>query len=412
VRAATDTFERGSTADSTSPGVKTMKASVLVDVARLEVREVPRPQISARDVLVRVAAVGICGTDTHIFAGHANYNTDKGGLPIPLTVEPQILGHEVNGYVAEKGSEVSDLEVGDHVVIDQGLNCVSVGRTPLCEYCQTGDSHQCEFYREHGITGLPGGLAEFIGVPAVNAVPVRSGLDTAEAALVEPLGCIIHSCEAVARAQTRYAINAESPERRVRTVLICGAGPAGLLFTQYLRRVLKYDGLLLVSAPGEWKRKFAKGFGADETLDSSDPDLAELINERTRGRGAEYLIEASGAGQVVASMPGLMRKQATVLLYGHGHAGVDLSVLNNVMFREPALVTPVGASGGFESDGRPSVYARALRLIEEHEIDVAPIITHRYTSLDAVQGALEKDMRAPKYLKGVVVLAGSSEFKL
>jgi len=103
-------------------------------------------------------------------------------------------------------------------------------------------------------------------------------------------------------------------------------------------------------------------------------------------------------------MPGLMRKQATVLLYGHGHAGVDLSVLNNVMFREPALVTPVGASGGFESDGRPSVYTRALRLIEEHKIEVAPIITHRYTSLDAVQGALEKDMRAPNFLKGVVTL--------
>lgn len=397
-----NTFEKGST--STSPGVKTMKATVLIDVGRLEVRDVPLPQISSREVLVRVAAVGICGTDTHIFAGHANYNTDRRGMPIPLSVEPQILGHEFNGYIAEKGSEVSDLEVGDHVVIDQGLNCVSVGRTPLCEYCQTGDSHQCEFYREHGITGLPGGLAEFIAVPAVNAVPVRSGLDAAEAALVEPLGCIIHSSEAVARAQTRYAINADSPERRVRTVLICGAGPAGLLFTQYLRRVLNYDGLLLVSAPSEWKRKFAKAFGADETLDAGDPDLAGLVKEKTRGRGAEYLIEASGAGRVVASMPGLMRKQATVLLYGHGHAGVDLSVLNNVMFREPTLVTPVGASGGFKSDGRPSTYARALELIEEHKIDVAPIITHRYTSLDAVQGALEKDMRAPNYLKGVVIL--------
>lgn len=402
-----NTFDSG----STSPDVKTMKASVLVDVARLEVREVPRPQISSRDVLVRVAAVGICGTDTHIFAGHANYNTDERGLPIPLTVEPQILGHEVNGYVAEKGSEVSDLEVGDHVVIDQGLNCVSVGRTPRCEYCQSGDSHQCEFYREHGITGLPGGLAEFIAVPAVNAVPVRSGLDPAEAALVEPLGCIIHSSESVARARTRYQINADSPERRVRTVLICGAGPAGLMFTQYLRRVLQYDGLLLVSAPSEWKRKFARDFGADETLDSSDPDLAELIKEKSHGRAAEYLIEASGAGQVIASMPGLIRKQATVLLYGHGHAGVDMSVLNNVMFREPALITPVGASGGFESNGRPSVYSRALGLIEECTIDVAPIITHRYTSLDAVQGALEKDMRTPNYLKGVV-MQGSSESNL
>src|SRR5688572_19945539 len=232
-----------------------MKALVLVDVGRLEVHDVPRPQISPYDVLVRVAAVGICGTDTHIFAGHSNYNIDERGQSIPLNVQPQILGHEVNGYVVEKGAEVNDLEIDDHVVIDQGLNCVSRRRQPICEYCRTGDSHQCEFYGEHGITGLPGGLAEFIAVPAVNTVQVRSGLDAAEAALVEPLGCIIHSSNAVAAAHTRYALFADSPERRVRTVLICGAGTAGLLFTQYLRRVLGFEGLLLVSAPSEWKRK-------------------------------------------------------------------------------------------------------------------------------------------------------------
>ena len=251
---------------------------------------------------------------------------------------------------------------------------------------------------------MPGGLAEFIAVPAVNAVRIRSGLDPAEAALVEPLGCIIHSLDAVAAAHTRYALDADSPEDRLRTVLICGAGTAGLLFTQYLRRVLNYDGLLLVSAPTKWKRDFAKGFGADEVLDARDPDLAKCIREKTGGRGVEFLIEASGAGSVVASMPGLIRKQATVMLYGHGHAGVDLSVLNNVMFREPTFVTPVGASGGFERDGRPSVYSEALSLIEERKIEVASIITHRYTSLDALQGALENDMRMPHYLKGVVTL--------
>jgi L-iditol 2-dehydrogenase len=281
---------------------------------------------------------------------------------------------------------------------------VSQRRQPVCEYCRTGDSHQCEFYGEHGITGLPGGLAEFIAVPAVNAVVVRSGLDPAEAALVEPLGCIIHSSNAVEAAHTRYALKADSTDARVRTVLICGAGTAGLLFTQYLRRVLGYDGLLLVSAPSEWKRKFAKDFGADDVLDARDPDLAKVVSDKTGGRGVEYLIEASGAGSVVASMPGLIRKQATVMLYGHGHAGVELSVLNNVMFREPTLVTPVGASGGFRSDGRPSIYEQALGLIEEKKIDVASIITHRYTSLEAVQGALENDMRTPHYLKGVVML--------
>jgi L-iditol 2-dehydrogenase len=290
------------------------------------------------------------------------------------------------------------------VVIDQGLNCKSKRRIPLCEYCQTGDSHQCEFYEEHGITGLQGGLAEFISLPAVNALPVAAPIDPAEAALVEPLGCIIHSSDAVAAAHSRYAINADSPERRVRTVLICGAGPAGLLFTQYLRRVVGYDGQLLVSAPTAWKRNFARTFGADDVLDANDPDLPAIVKEKTGGRGVEYLIEASGSGRVVASLPGLIRKQATVLLYGHGHAGVELSVLNNVMFREPTLVNPVGASGGFSRDGRPSTYAQALSLIEQHKIEVAPIITHRYRTLDDVQVALERDMRASNYLKGVVLL--------
>src|SRR5215831_13979647 len=167
------------------PGVgATMKASVLCDVSRIEVRDVPRPLISPHEVLVRVAAVGLCGTDAHIFAGHANYNTNERGQPIPFDLDPQILGHEIAGIVELVGSEVTDLSAGDRVVIDQGLNCMSMRRHPLCEYCRTGDSHQCEFYAEHGITGLPGGLAEFIAVPAVNAVPFPAGLDVAEAALV------------------------------------------------------------------------------------------------------------------------------------------------------------------------------------------------------------------------------------
>jgi L-iditol 2-dehydrogenase len=381
-----------------------MRASVLYDTARLEVRDVPCPQVSAHEVLVRVSAVGLCGTDSHIFAGHANYNTDEHGLPIPLAVQPQILGHEISGIVEELGSEVHDLQIGDHVVVDQGLNCVSARRTTLCEYCQTGDSHQCEFYGEHGITGLPGGLADFITVPAVNAVRVRSTLDPVEVALVEPVGCIIHSSETVAEARTRYSINADAAAGRVRSTLICGAGPAGLLFIQYLRGVLGYDGLLLVSEPNEGKRKLAKRFCADEVFDPDACDLVEAVAERTGGRGVEYLIEASGAGQVFTSIPGLIRKQATILLYGHGHAGIDLSVLNNVMFREPTLVTPVGASGGFEADGRPSVYVRSLDLIEQQRIDVASLITHRYTSLDSVQDALANDIQSPDYIKGVVAL--------
>jgi len=373
-----------------------MKASVLCDVHRLEVRDIPRPVISPYEVLIRVAAVGLCGTDVHIFAGHANYNTNEYGQAIPLALQPQILGHEIAGVIEEVGRAVTDLREGDRVVVDQGLNCVSRRREILCEYCRTENSHQCELYREHGITGLPGGLAEFIAVPAVNAVKITAPLEAAVAALVEPLGCIIHSSEMVAKAR--------NTERRVRSVLICGAGPAGLLFTQYLRNVLGYEGVLLVSDPNARKRQLAKQLGADVVIDPVAADLVEVVHEHTGGKGVEYLIEASGSGEVFRSMPGLISKQATVLLYGHGHAGTDLSVLSSILFKEPVLVSSVGASGGFEKDGRPTVYTRALHLIEENRIDIAPLITHRYTTFADVEQALLSDIHSEDYVKGVVVL--------
>jgi L-iditol 2-dehydrogenase len=227
-------------------------------------------------------------------------------------------------------------------------------------------------------------------------------LDFTEAAMAEPLGCVIHATDSVLRAQTRYGLNGNSSSRRVESVLVCGAGPAGLLFLQYLRRVLNYDRLLLVSEPNAAKRDLCLKFGADRVIDPGDRDAVEAVQDYTSGKGVDYLIEASGAGRVLAFIPGLIRKQATVLLYGHGHAGVDLSVLNNLMFREPTLITPVGASGGFEADGRPSAYLRALNLIEQHRIEVAPLITHRYTALESVQNALAEDIHTPGYIKGVV----------
>jgi L-iditol 2-dehydrogenase len=287
-----------------------MKACVLCDVRSIEVRDVPCPEVSPRQVLVRVSSVGICGTDAHIFAGHANYNLDQSGHPIPLSRHPQILGHEISGHIEEVGGEVRDLKPGDQVIVDQGLNCVSSQRATLCDYCRSGDSHQCEFFREHGITGLPGGLAEFIVVPASNAVRVHSQLALQEAALVEPLGCVIHASEVVARAHARFAIQARTEQQQVRHALICGAGPAGLLFVQYLRRILGYRGLLLVAEPNKIKRQWAEHFGADEVLDPASCDLGQAVRERTRGRGVEYLIEASGQGQVFASIPTLVCKRS------------------------------------------------------------------------------------------------------
>ena len=379
-----------------------MRAVVLSGVNRLEMRDVPSPAPDPHEVRLRVGAVGLCGTDLHIVAGHANYNRDSAGRVIPLSEEPQILGHEIAGVVEDVGRDVKDLRPGDRVVVDQGRNCVSEHRSPLCEYCVTGDSHQCELYREHGITGLPGGFAEYLTIPAVNAVRVDSDVEMGAAALAEPLACVVHSTDLLTRVASRYRLGAANGGG-VNTAVVCGAGPSGLLFVQYLRRVLQYDGLLLVLEPNATRRALAERFGA-ETIDPGAGDAAAVVRDRTRGRGAELVIEASGSGAVLAGLPRLIRKQATVLLYGHGHDGVDASVLNLLQFMEPRLIAPAGASGGFEADGRPTVYVSALRLIERGRIEVAPLITNRYHSLDSVPNAFAGDHRSPDYVKGVVLL--------
>jgi L-iditol 2-dehydrogenase len=303
--------------------------------------------------------------------------------------------------VEELGSDVRDVSVGDRVVVDQGRTCVSEGHQPLCEYCVTGDSHQCERYAEHGITGLPGGFAEFVTVPARNVVVIRSNLEPERAAMAEPLGCVVHSTETVMRAASRYRLDRRDGSH-VQTILICGGGPAGLLFVQYLRNVVGYQGTLLVSEPNATKRALAERFDA-RGIDPSAGDVVQQVAELTNGRRAELLIEASGSGAVFAVVPGLIRKQATVLLYGHGHAGVDLSVMNQIQFLEPTLVSPVGASGGHDSEGRPVTYRRALDLLEKGTVDVAPLITHRYSSLDQVPAAFAGDHRQADYVKGVVL---------
>ena len=214
---------------------------------------------------------------------------------------------------------------------------------------------------------------------------------------------MIHSLDALVNTPARYELNAGEAGRRIRSILVLGGGPAGLLFTQCLREMLGFDGTLIVSDPNPVKRVLAARFGA-ETIDPSATDLAAEVLERTHGRRAELVVEATGAGAVFAAIPGVLRKQGTLLLYGHGHGGTELSVLNAVQFLEPRLLSPVGASGGHEPDGRPTTYVRAARAIGGGVVDVAPMITHRYASLDALPSAFVDARQAAGYVKGVLTL--------
>ncbi len=372
----------------------------------MAVRDIADPEIGPRDVLVRVTGVGLCGTDFHIFEGHANYHTDRLGRPIPFDEAPQVLGHEIAGVVEACGAEVRDLTAGDAVVLDQGRNCLSVGVGVRCEYCASGDSHQCEAYGEHGITGLQGGLADLIVMPAVNVVRRGHQLPADQAALTEPLACIIHAHAMMERFTpvARYRLGTSDADARIRTAFIAGAGPAGLLFLQHLRHVTGFEGRIVVSEPNPARQALARHYGADDVIDPVRDDVVDATLTLTGGRRVEYLIDASGSAAVFRQMPGLVRKQATVLLYAHGQSGADIGVLNTLMFREPLLVSPVGASGGFDADGRPSVYRQSLELLESGKIDVSRIVTHRYTSLDAIPHAFAgDDRRSAEYVKGVYV---------
>ncbi len=382
-----------------------MKAAVLEDVAKLTVRDVPDPKLSPPEVLLRVQAVGVCGTDLHLFQGHGNYHLDAQGRPIPLAVAPQILGHEFSGEVLEVGREVKDLKPGDRVLCDQGLNCRSLGRSPLCPYCKSGDSHQCTYYQEHGITGLPGALAEYIVMPAVNCLKVPAETTPEQAALVEPLGCVLHSSDKVERTRARYGFDSDE---RIRNIVIFGAGPAGLLFLQYLRNVKRFDGLILMIDIRKKNLQLATHLGGTALHPRRD-NLVEAVMHLTRGERVEYVIEACGNASVYADIAGLLRKQGTVLIYGAGHKGQDVSLLDPLFFMEPTLVASIGASGAFGPDGRSTTYRRALELVSSGKVQVLGLITHRYTALEDIHFAFEQDFQKEDYIKGVLNLQSRVE---
>ena len=154
--------------------------------------------------------------------------------------------------------------------------------------------------------------------------------------------------------------------------------------------------------PNAKRRNLAAEFGAT-VIDPTAVDPVEAVKVLTSGEKIQLLIESAGIGSLFKQMPGLIRKQATVVLYGHGHHGVDIGALNNVQFIEPTFISPVGASGGFDDDLRPGTYRKSLELLSSGQINVSRFITHRYRSLGDVPQAFAKDRFGSDYIKGVSV---------
>lgn len=381
-----------------------MKAALLVDTGRIEIGDVATPSCDEWSVVIAPRVVGICGSDLHIHDGAMNFNFDADGRPRPLSEAPQILGHEIAGTVVEVGSSVRDLTVGDRVVLDQGINCASRlrGRDDWCDHCKAGFSHHCEDYEEHGITGLPGGFAERIVVPAVNAIPIDGDLSFEEAAMTEPLGCVLHSLRLMSGVHGRRGFDRGD----VRSVAISGLGPSGQLFGKAIRGVFGFSGPIVASDPDPGKREIAARSFDAVVVDSREPDALERAVIETLGHedGVDVLVDACGSPRAWRAFPRVVARRGTAILYGFGRERGGDGTLDALQWRGVEMVATSGASGPIDADGRPGLYREALAHIARGRVRVDDLVTHRHSGLDEVTSALGEAPRESGYLKGVLVL--------
>lgn len=314
-----------------------MKALLLTEYRKLELVEMEAPVCGPDEVLIRVAACGICGSDIHGYDGSS-------GRRIP----PLVMGHEAAGTIAATGENVTSLSVGDRVTMDSTVYC---GR---CFYCRRGDINLCDNrcvlgvscgdYRRHGA------FAEYLAVPAHIVYRLPDSLPFEHAALIESVSIAVH------------AVN-RTPIRLGDTAVVIGAGMIGLLVIQALRRA-GCGSVIAVDLDSSRLDK-AKGVGATAAINAAGGDVARQVQEMTDGRGADVACEVVGAAATVRTAVESVRRGGAVTLVGNLTPEVPLP-LQLVVTRELTLSGTCGSSGE---------YPACIDLISRGEIDVRPLIT-------------------------------------
>jgi L-iditol 2-dehydrogenase len=314
-----------------------MKALVLTAYKEFEVQEMPEPAVGPHDVLVRVKACGICGSDVHGMDG----STGRRRPPI-------VMGHEAAGVVEQLGAEVSGYKIGDRVTFDSTIyNPASFfskkGMVNLCDDRRVlGVS--CEDYRQHGA------FAELVAVPNHILYALPAGMSYEQAAMVEPVSIAVH-----ARNLT--------PLDPGDTALVFGTGLIGLMMVQ----VLKHSPVKNIIAVDidDAKLAIAREVGATHTFNSSKGDVSAQIKALTDGRGGDVAFEAVGIDATVRAAITSVRKGATVTLIGNLAKDVNIP-LQQVVTRQIRL------QGSCASAGE---YPECLELISSGKVNVDRFIS-------------------------------------
>ncbi len=327
-----------------------MKAAQFKKTQVLEIIETPLRKLETNEVLVQIAACGVCGTDVHIFAGEAHARP------------PVILGHEFAGTVIEAGNQVRDLQSGDHVVVDPNIACGG------CYYCRRGQVNFCENLRALGVD-IDGGFAEFTIVPARQCYKLPEDFPLELGAFAEPLSCCLRGLE-------RAAIQPGQ------SVAIVGAGNIGLLMLQLAR--LAGAGMIFVLDPLESKRAIGKQLGADFVVDANHPAAVQEIAEQTHG-GCDVVIECVGKAEAAELALALTKRGSCVVLFGLAAPEAYARLyLQKAFLKELTILSSIL---------NPFTFHRAVDLLAQGKINLTPFSLNRF-ALEEIGEALESTRKS------------------
>jgi len=314
-----------------------MKALLLSQYKELNVTDFDKPEVGADDVLVQVKACGICGSDIHGYDGST-------GRRVP----PLVMGHEAAGVVVEAGSNVTSVQVGDHVTFDSTVSCGS------CFFCRKGAINLCDNrmvlgvscgeYRRHGA------FAEYVSVPQHICYALPKELPFAHAAMIEAVSVAVHAAN-------------RTPVTLGDTAVIVGSGMIGLLVIQAIRLAGCSQVIAVDLDAGRLEK--AKLLGADVGLKADEVDVPAEVKKLTGGRGADVVLEVVGATATINTAIESVRKGGAVTLVGNLAPKVEMP-LQSIVTRELSVFGSCASSGE---------YPACIDLLANRAIRVEDMIT-------------------------------------
>ena len=311
-----------------------MKAAVFYGKEDLRIEDIAVPTPKGDEVLIRVRACGICGTDMHIFDG------DEGAAPTPRGT---VLGHEFAGEVVAIGDAVKGIKVGDRACVDPNKLCNE------CDFCREGVGHFCESMIGYGTT-LNGGFAEYCCVPQSQVYKFSDAIGYEQAAMTEPVACCLHGMDMCDIEQGA-------------TVAVIGGGMIGLLMMQLAK--LKGAAKLILIEPIAEKRALALQLGADLVIDPFAEDVQAVLDANNVGR-IHTVIECVGRTSTIEQAIAIAGKKSTVMMFGLTKPDATVAIKPFEIFKKEITLKA--------SFINPYTQKRALALIDSGKIDVSSMV--------------------------------------